>query len=113
MVNTVMDSTGRQTNTALLCCCTQILAPSEDGCPACLGLLPANQPGRKLPLGLAAFSSLSSILVLISASEWVFGVELITGVQLISLCWGKNVVCKWFLHKNQNKVLFPNRNLLR
>lgn len=77
MVNTVMDSTGRQTSTALLCCCTQTLAlvgtqPWQSSWSCCQ----QNEQGHPW-MGPAAFSSVPSVLLLISAPEWVFVVELI------------------------------------
>lgn len=108
-----MDSTGRQTNTALLSCCTQNLAPSEDGCPAL-----AELPGIAPSTPTREESSLEICCFLIC--QFNFGADFCLWVGV----WGwtdrweactaeKNVVCKCFLHRNQNKVLFPDRNLLR
>lgn len=66
---------------------------------SCLELLPADQPVRNLPLGFAAFSSVSSILGLISASEWVFGVELSTGKPVL----GKKKCCLQVLLTQKSK----------
>lgn len=108
-----MDSTGRQTNTALLSCCTQNLAPSEDGCPA-LAELPGIAPSRPT----REESSLEICCFLIC--QFNFGADfcLWVGVWGWTDRWeacagGKNVICKCSLHRNQNKVWFPNRNLLR
>lgn len=110
-----MDSTGRQTNTALLSCCTQNIG-SQWGWVSSPSRAAWNCSQQINQRGIFPWDLLLSHL---SVQFWCWFLPQSECLGLNwpqrSLCWGKkkNVVCKCFLHRNQNKALFPNRNSLR